>query len=149
MHVGNQRLMVNYDAPRQYLNFIRTDFFTFTSIWCHITFKRILPLMRGWPTVPYGAYFFLSKLYHVITVLYLRLICLTDRRTSCLRTTTMSVTVDESACRRRRYIMLQLRKPSQLEAIRGETVDSFILLYVFVFMTFGYLVLRLTPLASQ
>jgi len=61
-----KRLTVNYDNSRQYLNFNQTDFwysFLFGVTWpsdlgCSTFAKRILPLTRSWPAVPYGSYYY-------------------------------------------------------------------------------------------
>jgi len=65
MHVI-KTLMVDYDTPRQYVNFNRTDFWYSSSfgvtwpsnIGCSIFGKRILSLTRSHPAVPYGACYY-------------------------------------------------------------------------------------------
>jgi len=64
MHVI-KTLMVNYDTPRQYLDFTSTNCW-YCSASCdlrtYIFSKRIVPLTRSWPTVPYGTYLSLYSL---------------------------------------------------------------------------------------
>jgi len=60
MHII-KRLMVDYDTPRQYLNFIRTDFWNFSSF--GVTW--LLSVMRSRLAVQYGAYLLLL-LIHVL-----------------------------------------------------------------------------------
>jgi len=62
----NQKTNVDYDTPRQYVNFNRTDFWYLSSfgvtwpsnIGCSIFGKRILSLTRSRPAVLYGACYY-------------------------------------------------------------------------------------------